>query len=258
MISIKNSCARPSSLLTKKIKKNVKRNNPSTGINQPFRKLKDATISTLEISVSKLFPAGFCWQWASTIADGMGYGPNTVEFFSMVAVGDALGVSIGHFTYFALKKLCYSRGSSLEREFGTSVLLGSASLFSGFMWQISVNFFTNLGYNFYGVFWGTWLVCATAFFIGLKVSRALYPAIGMNVDPNNVVTTFGDLSLSVAIGGAAGMFVGTCADLPFNPYVNWLGVTPAITPLEGMLRAGQSTAVGFSAFNFLQRANIYS
>jgi hypothetical protein len=60
--------------------------------------------TTVEITVSKLFPAGFGWQSFSIIAGNMGYKPTQAGFFLLTGIGDACGVGIGHFTYNIAKR----------------------------------------------------------------------------------------------------------------------------------------------------------
>lgn len=55
-----------------------------------------------------------------------------------------------------------------------------------------------------------------------------------------------DAGLSFGVAGAAAFFVGT--DVSFgasNPFLSVFGVFPEMTPLQGMIRAGASTSIGF-------------
>merc|ERR1719421_435661 len=66
---------------------------PSGGMGARF-------ISTGEVVVSKLFPAGFGWQGASVIADGLKYEATEVPFFVITGMGDFAGVLVGHTAYY--------------------------------------------------------------------------------------------------------------------------------------------------------------
>ena len=61
----------------------------------------------------KLFPAGFGWQGASVVADGLGYEAKELPFFAITGAGDFTGVMIGHTTFYTLKK--YTVDPSLDQ-----------------------------------------------------------------------------------------------------------------------------------------------
>lgn len=46
---------------------------------------------TAEVTVSKIFPAGFGWQSASVVADGMGMQADSFNFAVTTGAGDAVG-----------------------------------------------------------------------------------------------------------------------------------------------------------------------
>ena len=48
-------------------------------------------VITAEVTVSKIFPAGFGWQSASVVADGMGMEADTLNFALTTGAGDAIG-----------------------------------------------------------------------------------------------------------------------------------------------------------------------
>jgi hypothetical protein len=49
--------------------------------------LKDRAIVTADVTVSKIFPAGFGWQTASVYAGAAGFAPTSVEFALMTGTG---------------------------------------------------------------------------------------------------------------------------------------------------------------------------
>lgn len=55
--------------------------------------------STVEVMVSKIFPAGFGWQAASVVAESMGMESTDPSFWLSVGVGDAIGVMMGHMAW---------------------------------------------------------------------------------------------------------------------------------------------------------------
>lgn len=88
---------------------------------------------TAEISVSKLFPAGFGWQGFSVLAVNNGMGSTSLGFFGMTGVGDALGVGSGHLIFNAIKAVLGWK-VDFAKEMQTSLFLSTATIFSGFCW----------------------------------------------------------------------------------------------------------------------------
>jgi len=135
-------------------------------------------------------------------------------------------------------------------EFGVGMWLGTAAFCSGTLWQPSVNFMAGYGFAFPSVALFTTSVCAAAFLAGLRAGRRVYLKLGIErAHSRNLSEDFG---LSVAIGGAAGMFVGTDVTIIKNPLDTFVGVYEHMTPLQGCIKAGTSTAVGFALFHSLQ------
>lgn len=65
----------------------------------------DRHATTAEATVSKIFPAGFEWQFSSIVAENTsGYAPKTMSFALTTGVDDAVGVLGGHMFYFSAKK----------------------------------------------------------------------------------------------------------------------------------------------------------
>jgi len=220
-------------------------------------------LTSLEITVSKLFPAGFCWQAGSVVAADMGFGPRDVAFAVTTGAGDAMGVGVGHIVFKIMKKaLCPTLNKNfgtkfeipdLKKESQVSVFLSTATFCSGFAWQPTLNTLQDLGASFPVAFAGVGAVCGISFFIGLRGGRAVYPALGLHViEKPNPENRASDASLSLGIGGAAGMFVGTDVSFVDNPFKGFVGVTPEMAPLAGMVQAGKSTATGFIGMQTIQ------
>mmetsp|Transcript_4383 Transcript_4383/g.5371 ORF Transcript_4383/g.5371 Transcript_4383/m.5371 type:complete len:289 (-) Transcript_4383:139-1005(-) len=208
-------------------------------------------VITGEVIVSKIFPAGFGWQSSSILAENyLGYAPDTTAFALTTGLGDAVGVLVGHCGYYAIKKAVTGNDKILmKREFDTGVLLASAAFCSGSLWQPLVDVLQGANLSFNAVFCGTWVGCGTAFYAGLRIGRTVFPSILEYVEEPTYENSKTDASLSVAIGGATGFFVGT--DAAYLPDQNFLidvvGIKDGTPDLLGCAIAGSSTALGFGA-----------
>lgn len=207
---------------------------------------------TLEVVVSKLFPAGAGWQAASIVADGMGHAAESMQFAAITGVGDGVAVFAGHTSYNIVKKVVYDSEISLGSEMGTAAWLGAAATCSGGAWQPLVNTLQAADkLPFEVVFAGTWLGCGTVFLAGLRIGRVIMPWMPK---PDNANFS-SDAALSMAIGGASAFFVGT--DVAYlNGNGNFLrplvGVEDIDTNLIGCVKAGSSTALGFTVAQSVQ------
>ena len=52
----------------------------------------DRVVTSAEVTVSKIFPAGAGWQLASYVAEGSGFSPTSLAFFATVGLGDCAGL----------------------------------------------------------------------------------------------------------------------------------------------------------------------
>jgi hypothetical protein len=204
---------------------------------------------TGEVIVSKIFPAGFGWQSSSILAENhLGFTTDTVSFALTTGFGDAVGVLFGHCGYFFLKKtITGDKNILMERELDTGILLASAAFCSGSLWQPLVDVLQGANFSFNGVIAGTWIGCGTAFYAGLRAGRTVLPNILQHVEEPTYENSKTDASLSLAIGGATGFFVGT--DAVYLPEQNFLlnvvGIQDGTPDLSGCAIAGSSTALGF-------------
>jgi hypothetical protein len=211
--------------------------------------------------VSKIFPAGFGWQYGSIIASDLGYTANDVGFAALTGLGDMTGVAVGHIIYYGVKSLL-DPSISVKQEVQIGTFLGSAAFCSGFIWQPSVNFFQGLDVPFMGVSLGTWAVCGAAFFGGLRLFRSIYSPF-LAIAPADKENLVHDALLSTSIGGASGGFVGTDVNYMggegnfLRPFV---GVEATDSALSGCVKAGSATSLGFlaaqSAQNVTYPANV--
>jgi hypothetical protein len=215
-------------------------------------------IVTAEVTVSKIFPAGFGWQTSSIIAaNHLGYAPDTMNFAMTTGLGDGIGVLGGHLLYYGAKKSTVDSSIDMKREMHTGILLASAAFCSGTAWQPLVNAFQGANLSFNEVFLGTWAGCGLAFYGGLRVGRTILSGYLEHVHEPTYENSKTDASLSVAIGGATGFFVGTdAAYLPDQNFlINAVGIKAGTPDLVGCTIAGSSTALGFvsaqSALNMI-------
>jgi hypothetical protein len=211
--------------------------------------LMDRFVVTAEVTVSKIFPAGFGWQSSSIIASSQfGYASDSMNFALTTGVGDGIGVLVGHYTYYTAKKMITgSTDIDLTKELHTGILLGSAAFCSGTAWQPLVNAFQGANLPFSQVFLGTWLGCGAAFYVGLRLGRTILSGPLAHIQEPTYENSKADVSLSAAIGGATGFFVGTdAAYLPDQNFlIDFVGIQAGTPDLTGCAIAGASTSLGF-------------
>lgn len=97
-----------------------------------------------------------------------------------------------------------------------------------------------------------WAGCGLAFFSGLRVFRMVYGSFMSGVAEPDYGNLKADAALSLSVGAATGAFVGT--DLSFGAS-NWLADIVGIgdvSALHGMVLAGSSTLLGFTAVQLVQ------
>lgn len=216
---------------------------------QPLTGFANRLKVTAEVTVSKIFPAGFGWQSSSILAeDYLGYSADSVAFALTTGLGDAVGVLVGHSAFYAAKKAVTSDESiDMDREAQTGLLLASAAFCSGTVWQPLVDMLQGMNLPFLQVFAGTWVGCGTAFYLGLRGAREILSGPFKHIHAPTFENSITDKSLSVAIGGATGFFVGT--DAAYLPSQNFLigvvGIHDATPALAGCAIAGASTSLGF-------------
>ena len=236
--------------------------------------------TTLEVTISKIFPAGAGWQAASLYADKLGFAADSASFALTTGVGDGIAVAAGHTGYYAvgnraeiiastftpstrrllsrrlistqIKKATVDSSIDMGEQAGVGVWLGSAAVCSGALWQPLVNALqASEKLPFEAVAGMTAVGCGGAFLTGLRVGRAVMPWVP-DCDSANFAT---DAYLSMAIGGASSFFVDT--DVAYlggegNFLRPIVGVEDFDSDLLGVAKAGTSTALGFVAFQSVQ------
>jgi hypothetical protein len=200
----------------------------------PTTALMDRFTVTAEVTIPKIFPAGFCWQSSSMSAGDLGYASDSLNFALTTGLGDGLGVLGGPYAYCTVKKaITGSTDINLTKELHTD----SAAFCSGAAWQTLVNAFQGANLPFPQVFAGTWLGCGVAILSGPF----------RHVEEPTYENGKADVSLSTAIGGATGFFVGTyAAYLPDqNVLINIVDIQDGFSDLTGAAITGASTSLGF-------------
>jgi len=202
---------------------------------------------TAEVGISKIFPAGFGWQTAAYFAENAGMEATDMSFFLSTGIGDGIGVCMGHTAYCAVKKaVTGSEDIELGKELQVGIMLGSAAVCSGGIWQPTVNALQSAGWEFTNSVIATGSVATLAFFTGLRLARLAYSPIFDGVEEATYANLKADAALSVAVGGAAGCFLGT--DISYGA-ANWMtpiGIQETYSPLLASTVAGTSTMLGFS------------
>lgn len=224
--------------------------NAQAEVSIPKSGVLDRFIITAEVTVSKIFPAGFGWQTSSIIAENnFGFAADTMSFALTTGVGDGIGVLGGHMLYYTAKKAAVDSSINLKEQLHTGILLGSAAFCSGTAWQPLVDTLQGANLSFNGVFAGTWAGCGLAFYLGLRAGRTILSGYLEHIEGPTYENSKNDASLSVAIGGATGFFVGT--DAAYLPQQNFLidvvGIKDGTPDLVGCAIAGTSTSLGFVA-----------
>jgi len=204
---------------------------------------------TSEVIASKVFWAGFGWQGTSIIADGMGMGAESASFAVTTGVGEALAVFMGHSVFY-----CVIKGSdNKSAELGTALWLGTATACSGTAWQPIVNLLCSVTDSFPLIGGGTMVVCGSAFYAGLRLARAFWgETLGLPIAKRDYENLCSDAGLSIAIGGATGMFVACDPALAMNVFAPAFGVLETDSNIIGMLRAGAATGTGYGLVQAVQ------
>jgi hypothetical protein len=203
---------------------------------------------TAEVAISKIFPAGFGWQTASTFAENASMSAANLDFALATGFGDGFCVFAGHTLWCLGKKTLVDPTIDMTAQAQTGILLGSAAFCSGTAWQPTVNALQAAGWSFNSSLLATTGVCTLAFFTGLRLGRGAYGKVFDGVEEATYANIKADAALSVAVGGAAGCFVGT--DISYLD-ANWLrplvGIEETVSPSMSAILAGTSTALGFTA-----------
>lgn len=204
---------------------------------------------TCEVLASKIGPAGAGWWAANAYADQvLGYGATDLGYFVTTGLGDAGAVFTGHMTYFLLKSLAVS-DISLTKEVQTATFLACATFLSGFAWQPVCNVLADA--PFWTAAAGVGAACGSSFFVGLRGGRSLLPFPA--VEGPTMANLRDDFTLSVAIGGATGTFVGVVVDFADNPFLgSSIAILATASTASGCFSSSQATILGFSLVQAVQ------
>ena len=98
---------------------------------------------------------------------------------------------------------------------------------------------------------GVGAACGSAFCVGLRGGRSLLPFPA--VEGPTLENLRDDFTLSAAIGGATGTFVGVVVDFADNPFIGTsIGILATASTASGCFSSSQATILGFSAVQALQ------
>jgi len=212
---------------------------------------------TLEVMVSKIFPAGFGWQFSSGIADGAGFAADSAGFAVITGCGDATGVFLGHSLYKAAQSaVAPGMKVDLTGEVQTATWLATAAFFCGTAWQPIVNtLHDGMKLSFTPTFLGTFAGCGAVFYAGLRAGRALYPFMNGCTAQNNAQ----DIGLGLSIGGATATFVatdttfhGADSDALYKVLAPVFNIADDASTIVGCVTAGGSTFTGYGVINSVQ------
>jgi hypothetical protein len=150
----------------------------------------------------------------------------------------------------AKKAITGDESINIKAQTNTGIWLGSAAICSGGVWQPVVNSLQDLGVAFNPAVGLTGGAAVLAFYGGLRMGRLVYGKVLKmeGVEEANYANLKADAGLSVAVGGAAGCFLGT--DLSYGA-ANWMGgaigIQESASAVTASMLAGTSTGLGFTA-----------
>jgi len=211
-------------------------------------------MTSVEVMISRVFPAGAGWQLASILATNAGVASNSLLFCSLLGLGNFFGVIFGHMLWEGLKKVV--KGDvDLAREFQVASLLGGAAFFSGLSWQVAMNVFKAVGVGLLQSFMSVGIVCTMAFFLGMRMMRQNLSPVMTAVDKNSFVNLRSDIGLAIAIGGATAGLVFTDAFVGTSPLLSFLEAKAAVSSLVAVACGGLASSLGFLATTAVQALN---
>lgn len=215
-------------------------------------------LTDVEIAVSKIFPAGFCWQLFSSIAENQGLHSSSLGFYALTGLGDAIGVGAGHLFYHSLKRPTVRFANSrvgtdwkepdFDKDIKISAWLSCAAFASGGLWQPTVNVLSMVSSDALLMGPITGIACGSIFLGGLRSGRRVF-----DLQPN-YQNAKDDAVLSCKVAGGTGLFVTTVTGLQNNVFEGLLGITENMPPLDACMTAGSSTLMGFLAVAGLTNA----
>jgi len=207
-----------------------------------------------EVALSKFFPAGFMWQVGAVLTLSAGYSSHSALQYFLTGLGDCLGVFIGHSVYkMCLHHVFRMKTVNVRLQVEVAAILAGSSFFSGAVWSPALNVCQGAKLHFWLTFAIVGAVCAAFFFCAIRVMRVLLPKIlplkeyAKEGDTHLAL----DFLLAVGVFGSSALFVSTNVTYPDDPFQSFLGIVHDKS-LYGMVRAGMSTAIGFTAILTVQ------
>jgi hypothetical protein len=211
---------------------------------------------TVGVSSTKIFFGGFFWQVFAFAASQETH----LYLFALAAgVGDAVGVSLGNLlkiwfeskaTRFPLLLILFPPKElpGYRNATGDTFVVGFASFFSGFAWQPLVNWtYSRFPFTIAALFVGS--MCGTIFLVGILVANSLLQLKPVVPKKKDFIR---DVSLCIAVAGAAAFFVGTDFGFPQNWLRSVVGERDGSDKFLDCLRSGFSTFLGFICFSIAQ------
>lgn len=227
---------------------------------------------TLEVACSKMFCSGCGWEIAAQIMQNAGVSSSSLGYAFSTGVGDGLGVLTGQTAAIAIK---LSLGIFVDPEhkadiYALSALeiglwLSIAAFCSGIVWQPAVNCFHQSALHFNAAALCVGVLCGLAFFATLQTSRAALSCLqrtdekrASGITAPSWKNAQRDGLLSLSIIGAEACFLTTDTSFGSGNWARTLFGVYAHTPgWTAVLRAGASTAVGFSIVQLLQNLVVF-
>jgi hypothetical protein len=199
-------------------------------------------LSRLQVAMSKIFCAGAGWQLFSILASTAGFSSDSIAFYLLTGLGDALGVALGHLTFRAFSRFGLCRTDvDMRAEALVALWLGSSATFSGTAWQYVVNV-VSASQPFWPTLVWTGCLCGFAFFCGLRLFRIAYAPLGLELA---TYANFGsDRLLAASVGAGTALFVATDPSHGI-PWLAFIAVQPEDSAALGVCKAGLSTFIGF-------------
>jgi hypothetical protein len=229
--------------------------------------LKQRTISTMETIVSKIYPAGFGWQYMSLVTE---YPSDTIQFAIVTGFGDACGVCFGHIVYYTIKQhllllLLFDHDDmdqktktlttppmiDVKKEIHIGCFLGMGAFCSGTSWQPIVLTLQSYHLSFEHVFLSTIVLCGSIFYIGMRMARTILSGNERlyYIQEPNYHNSHYDGSLALSIGCGTGFFVSTDM-ITYAPtdhiLLSYFGLSTELSPIVACTIAGACVSVGFT------------
>jgi hypothetical protein len=215
---------------------------------------------TLLITCPGVFLCGFLW---SGFSYGCGCGTDSACFYFSTGFGSGVGAWLGHI----LTSVSFENGMpTVPRQelfhafaYFTAIFFGS-----GTTWQRIVNDTKDYNMDFNEAFLFVWLMSFLLFLTVLTILRCLNTLLRKRTHMEEVLQIeddfqtatrrfYFDIQLACSIGFADACFVGTVSGYYGD---NWLGpvfgIQSSTHVLEGMVKSGASTLVGFAVAQCVQ------